>query len=53
MLIKNVLVTKRMAELAERNIDTSRITTYGDYRALLDRKDMTRSLSARPITGTF
>ena len=36
---KNVL-DKRMAELAKQNIDTSKIKTYGDYRKLLDNKDV-------------
>jgi predicted dehydrogenase len=36
---KNVL-DKRMAELAKMNIDTSKIKTYGDYRKLLDQKDV-------------
>lgn len=44
---KNVL-DKRMAELAKRNIDTSRITTYGDYRALLDRKDIDAVIIGTP-----
>lgn len=36
---KNVL-DKRMAELAKNNIDTSKVKTYGDYRKLLDQKDI-------------
>jgi predicted dehydrogenase len=36
---KNVL-DKRMAELAKENVNTSRIKTYGDYRKLLQQKDV-------------
>ena len=36
---KNVL-DKRMGELAKNNVDTSRIKTYGDYRKLLEQKDI-------------
>jgi predicted dehydrogenase len=36
---KNVL-DKRMAELTKMNIDTAKIKTYGDYRKLLDQKDI-------------
>ncbi|HEV2480756.1 MAG TPA: Gfo/Idh/MocA family oxidoreductase [Puia sp.] len=36
---KNVL-DKRMKDLAKMNIDTGRIRTYGDYRKLLEQKDI-------------
>ena len=36
---KNVL-DKRMAELTKNNIDTSKVKTYGDYRKLLEQKDI-------------
>ena len=36
---KNVL-DKRMGELGKMNIDTSKVKTYGDYRKLLDDKDV-------------
>ncbi len=36
---KNV-IEKRMGELSKKDIDTSRIKTYNDYRALLDDKDI-------------
>jgi len=36
---KNVL-DKRMGELAKNNIDTSKVKTYGDYRKLLEQKDI-------------
>ncbi len=36
---KNVL-DKRMKDLADKNIDTSKIKTYGDYRRLLEQKDV-------------
>ncbi|OQP45637.1 Gfo/Idh/MocA family protein [Niastella populi] len=36
---KNVL-DKRMADLAKKNIDTSKVKTYADYRKLLDQKDI-------------
>lgn len=44
---KNVL-DKRMAELSKRNIDTSKITTYGDYRKLLERKDIDAVIIGTP-----
>src|SRR5664279_1557488 len=36
---KNVL-DKRMGELAKLNVDASKVKTYGDYRQLLDNKDV-------------
>jgi predicted dehydrogenase len=36
---KNVL-DKRMNDLAKMNVDTSKISTYGDYRKVLDQKDI-------------
>ena len=36
---KNVL-DKRMGELTKANVDTSKIKTYGDYRKLLENKDV-------------
>ena len=36
---KNVL-DRRMKELAANHVDTSRIRTYGDYRRLLEQKDI-------------
>jgi len=36
---KNVL-DKRMGELQKQNIDTSKVKTYGDYRKLLEQKDV-------------
>jgi predicted dehydrogenase len=36
---KNVL-DKRLTDLQKMNIDTSRIKTYGDYRKLLEQKDI-------------
>ncbi len=36
---KNVL-DKRMNELSKMKVDTSRVKTYGDYRNLLERKDI-------------
>jgi predicted dehydrogenase len=36
---KNVL-DKRMGELGKMNIDSSKVKTYGDYRKLLDDKDV-------------
>ncbi|MEO8823776.1 MAG: Gfo/Idh/MocA family oxidoreductase [Ginsengibacter sp.] len=34
------VIDKRMKELAKKNIDTSKIKTYGDYRKLLENKDV-------------
>jgi predicted dehydrogenase len=36
---KNVL-DKRMGELAKLNVDASKVKTYGDYRKLLEQKDI-------------
>jgi predicted dehydrogenase len=36
---KNVL-DRRMGELQKQNIDTSKVKTYGDYRKLLEQKDV-------------
>lgn len=36
---KNVL-DKRMGELGKMNTDTSRVKTYGDYRKMLEQKDL-------------
>src|SRR5262250_2105604 len=36
---KNVL-DKRKGELAKMNVDASKVKTYGDYRQLLDQKDI-------------
>jgi predicted dehydrogenase len=44
---KNVL-DKRMNELSKRNIDTSRIKTYGDYRKLLEQKDIDAVIVGTP-----
>jgi predicted dehydrogenase len=44
---KNVL-DKRMAELNKRNIDTSKIKTYGDYRKLLEQKDIDAVIIGTP-----
>ena len=44
---KNVL-DKRMADLAKMNIDTSKVKTYGDYRKLLDQKDIDAVIIGTP-----
>jgi predicted dehydrogenase len=36
---KNV-IDKRLGELAKKNVDTSKIKQYGDYRKLLEQKDV-------------
>ena len=44
---KNVL-DKRMAELAKMNIDASKVKTYGDYRKLLEQKDIDAVIIGTP-----
>ena len=34
------VINKRMKDLAKMNVDTSKIKTYGDYRKLLENKDV-------------
>jgi len=44
---KNVL-DKRMKELADMKVDTSAVKTYGDYRKLLERKDIDAVIIGTP-----
>lgn len=44
---KNVL-DKRMKELASLNIDASKVKTYGDYRKLLENKDVNAVIIGTP-----
>ncbi|MBS1660172.1 MAG: Gfo/Idh/MocA family oxidoreductase [Bacteroidetes bacterium] len=44
---KSVL-DQRMKELSEKNIDTSKIKTYNDYRKLLERKDIDAVIIGTP-----
>ncbi|EEI93113.1 Tat pathway signal sequence domain protein, partial [Sphingobacterium spiritivorum ATCC 33300] len=44
---KNV-IDARMADLSKQNIDTNKVKTYGDYRALLDNKDIDAVIIGTP-----
>ena len=44
---KNV-IDKRLNDLKAKNIDTSRISVYGDYRKLLDQKDIDAVIIGTP-----
>ena len=44
---KNV-IDRRLADLAKMNIDTAKVKTYGDYRKLLDNKDIDAVIIGTP-----
>src|SRR2546423_1096907 len=44
---KNVM-DKQMNDLVKMNVDTSKIKTYGDYRKLLERKDIDAVIIGTP-----
>ncbi|MEJ7683549.1 MAG: hypothetical protein WKG06_37970 [Segetibacter sp.] len=44
---KNVLV-KRLADLSKINVDASKVKTYGDYRQLLNQKDIDAVIIGTP-----
>ncbi len=44
---KNVL-DRRLGELSKKNVDVSKIKTYGDYRKLLDQKDIDAVIIGTP-----
>ncbi len=46
--IDKSVIDKRLKELANKNIDTSKIKTYGDYRQLLDQKDIDAVIIGTP-----
>ena len=46
--IDKSVIDKRLKELATKNIDTSKIKTYGDYRQLLDQKDIDAVIIGTP-----
>jgi len=46
--IDKSVIDKRLKELSAKNIDTSKIKTYGDYRQLLDQKDIDAVIIGTP-----
>ena len=42
------VIDKRLGELAKKNIDTSKIKVYGDYRKLLEQKDIDAVIIGTP-----
>ncbi len=46
--IDKSVIDKRLGELAKKNIDTSKIKVYGDYRKLLEQKDIDAVIIGTP-----
>ena len=46
--IDQSVITKRLKELSDKSFDTSKIQVYGDYRKLLDQKDVDAVIIGTP-----
>ncbi len=46
--VDNDVIDRRLGELSKKNVDISKIKTYGDYRKLLDQKDIDAVIIGTP-----